>query len=615
MKKTPIMYETTTSFEYHPVQTEMNPSITHSSKSNAHNLSVLQSESENIPSSNTSSQHILNLPNNNTSSPSIDIDLSNLQSVRISHSNDNSKDNGITLMKQMHIINRESEFTFENNNHNTCNSGADLKTPPKKTFTQYQPQQNSITIYENVFDNGDDISTGNKCLMVSELDIQIKQSQEEHVKKGINLEKEIFEKVNNNKLSNVSGNINSKNECKSSRIKMNNACTQTSGKENNCKVKGVYSSMKKVNSKQSFLELLHKMSGVNNNNTINNKNNICKYKKSSSQKKTNCTSSNRSSSLSNHNNNILNSGCSGAKNISVFMHNSSLHTGSNLSIDQQNIKKAKNLKIPLSGVKLPSHQKLTFTNYCTTEHSHNKSATSSKKATKKRPRSQCKQTPHIAIIPSPNSSNKNSFIHSNGALSLTKVKHNYSHNNSLTGHGSANKNNNNSSNKNKSNYNFNQNVLQTMQSGNDGGSKKKKYLRINTTETRGKHVNSFFGNNNKPGNKMTLPLSSRNSNEVCNGIRGISYQKHNNSKVSEGNSRVSKGNSITSKGKKNKVKGHNSYVQLNKHNYNSGCGIKNIAVYKHKQLLFSNIPTNNKYVQNTIHLFFISNPCFKCFKL
>lgn len=605
MKKTPIMYETTTSFEYHPVQTEMNPSITHSSKSNVHNLSVLQSESENIPSSNTSSQHVINIPNNNTNSPSIDIDLSNLQSLRISYSNDNSKDNGITLMKQMHIINRESEITFENNNQTKYNSGADLKTPPKKTINQYQPQQNSITIYENVFDNGDDISTGNKCLMVSELDIQIKQSQEENVKKGINLEKEIFEKVNNNnKPNNVNGNNNNnhKNECKSSRIKMNNACTQTSGKENNTKVKGVYSSMKKVNSKQSFLELLQKMSNANsNNNTINNKNNISKYKKSSSQKKTNYTSSNRSSSLSNNNNNILNSGCSGVKNISVFMHNSSLHTGSNLSIDQQNIKKAKNLKIPLSGVKLPSHQKLTFTNYCTTEHSHNKSATSSNKVTKKRPRSQCKQSPHIAIIPSPNSSNKNSFINNNGALSLTKVKHNYSHNNSLTGHGSNSNNNNNHScsNKNKSNYNFNQNVLQTMQSGNDGGSKKKKYLRINTTETRGKHVNSFFGNN-KSGNRMTLPLSSRNSNEVSNGIRGISYQKNNNSKVSEGNSRVIKGSSNTSKGKKNKVKGHNSYVQLNKHNYNSGCGIKNIAVYKHKQLLFSNIPTNNKYncIQN-----------------
>jgi hypothetical protein len=215
---------------------------------------VLQSESENIPSSNTSSQHVINIPNNNTNSPSIDIDLSNLQSLRISHSNDNSKDNGITLMKQMHIINRESEITFENNNQTKYNSGADLKTPPKKTINQYQPQQNSITIYENVFDNGDDISTGNKCLMVSELDIQIKQSQEENVKKGINLEKEIFEKVNNNnKPNNVNGNNNNhKNECKSSRIKMNNACTQTSGKENNTKVKGVYSSMKKVNSKQSF---------------------------------------------------------------------------------------------------------------------------------------------------------------------------------------------------------------------------------------------------------------------------------------------------------------------------------------------------------------------------
>ena len=128
------------SFEYKPMQTEMNNDVTHSTINNK--LSELSSEIENVLDE---SDSLLNSS----------INLNALQSLRISHSN--LKDDATTLLDRMKGI---------------TNSNEEIEQKPVQR----------IQIRKDIFDSKK--GSNNKKINISQLDIKIgnKVSKEKNVK-------------------------------------------------------------------------------------------------------------------------------------------------------------------------------------------------------------------------------------------------------------------------------------------------------------------------------------------------------------------------------------------------------------------------------------------------
>ena len=451
------------SFEYQPVQTEMYSEVSHSTiNNNNHNqLSDIPSEMENVLDDSESVQ-------NSNLNINPEINLNTLQSLRISHSIASPKDDGTTLLERMQLI-RETARKNEDSQL--------LKTPPKKENINYDGYHNNnkVQIMKDVFDCS---STENKNVIVSELDIQISTNNKKEKgnynpkqkKVGINLN-EVFDRkaeILNKKIINTETNstfkpISHRNIPPSSaRIKMLNhehktntsrpkkvdkstyvtSSTQTSsniGIIRTVKKKAICSSVKKTSSKQSFYELMVKMTSKS------------KDKRASSYKKSTNTnySSNRSSSLTNKTNN------------SVRYHNTAS------TIDTNTGSKKRSFLIPSSGVKGKNPAPfITNFNYCATEHCP------TSKTIQKRPISQKKSNIKITIttmntsgvgkkiIKSSTSKNKKT----NQTITVTNPNE-------------------------KKKYNFNMKILQTIHSN---------YHKYHTTtENKSKTTNSFFNSKTK----------------------------------------------------------------------------------------------------------------------
>ena len=312
------------SFEYKPMQTEMNNDVTHSTINNK--LSELSSEIENVLDESGS------FLNSNMNS----INLNSLQSLRISHSN--LKDDATTLLDRMKgITNSNEEEEIED--------------------IQQKPVQ-KIQFRKDIFDSKK--GSSNKKINISQLDIKIgnnvnkeKKNQTHKVlnKRLVNLKPNL---LNNHR--NI--NLPSKSKLKQNNIisnerslykNTNNSIQKTAIKEE--KKRPIYSSVKKISSKQSFFDIMQKLTVKGNR--------ASSYKKSTN---TNYTS-NRSSSVT----------------------NKTINNPTSSTIDS-NFKKRKSL-IPSTGVKgkNPNPYISKFA-YCATEQSQNK------KTVQKRPTSQKKPT-------------------------------------------------------------------------------------------------------------------------------------------------------------------------------------------------------------------------------
>ena len=424
-------FDKDSSFEYQPVQTEMYSEVSHSTinNNNRNQLSDIPSEMENVLDESESIQ-------NSNCNANKEINLNTLQSLRISHSIASPKDDATTLLERMQLI-KDTAMKNEDNEG--------LKTPPKKENINYDGYHNNnkVQIMKDVFDCS---STENKNVIVSELDIQISTNNKNEKiannnntktkKVGINLN-EVFDKkaeMLNKQILNTENNstfkpISHRIPPSSARIKMLrhehktntsrpkkvdksayvNSSTQTSsniGIIKTVKKKAVCSSVKKTNSKQSFYELMIKMSSKS------------KDKRASSYKKTNY-SSNRSSSLTNKTNN------------SVRYHNN--NTASTL--DTNTGSKKKSFLIPSSGLKGKNPAPyITNFNYCATEHCP------SSKTIQKRQLSQKKSNIKITIT------TVNTVAKKNVKLSNSKNKNTITNPNE------------------KKKYNFNLKILQTIHS-------------------------------------------------------------------------------------------------------------------------------------------------------
>lgn len=424
-------FDKDSSFEYQPVQTEMYSEVSHSTinNNNRNQLSDIPSEMENVLDESESIQ-------NSNCNANKEINLNTLQSLRISHSIASPKDDATTLLERMQLI-KDTAMKNEDNEG--------LKTPPKKENINYDGYHNNnkVQIMKDVFDCS---STENKNVIVSELDIQISTNNKNEKiannnntktkKVGINLN-EVFDKkaeMLNKQILNTENNstfkpISHRIPPSSARIKMLrhehktntsrpkkvdksayvNSSTQTSsniGIIKTVKKKAICSSVKKTNSKQSFYELMIKMSSKS------------KDKRASSYKKTNY-SSNRSSSLTNKTNN------------SVRYHNN--NTASTL--DTNTGSKKKSFLIPSSGLKGKNPAPyITNFNYCATEHCP------SSKTIQKRQLSQKKSNIKITIT------TVNTVAKKNVKLSNSKNKNTITNPNE------------------KKKYNFNLKILQTIHS-------------------------------------------------------------------------------------------------------------------------------------------------------
>ena len=309
------------SFEYKPMQTEMNNDVTHSTINNK--LSELSSENENVLDESDS------LLNSNMNS----INLNTLQSLRISHSN--LKDDATTLLDRMKGI---------------TNSNEEIEQKPVQR----------IQIRKDIFDSKK--GSNNKKINISQLDIKIgnKVSKEKKCQthKLLNISKRLTNVKPN--LINNHRNITlpTKTKLKQNNIvsnerslykNTNNSIQKTAMKEE--KKRPIYSSVKKISSKQSFFDIMQKLTVKGNK--------ASSYKKSAN---TNYTS-NRSSSVT----------------------NKTINNPTSSTIDS-NLKKRKSL-IPSTGVKgkNPNPYISKFA-YCATEQCP------SNKTVQKRPTSQNKPT-------------------------------------------------------------------------------------------------------------------------------------------------------------------------------------------------------------------------------
>ena len=242
------------SFEYKPMQTEMNNDVTHSTINNK--LSELSSEIENVLDE---SDSLLNSS----------INLNALQSLRISHSN--LKDDATTLLDRMKGI---------------TNSNEEIEQKPVQR----------IQIRKDIFDSKK--GSNNKKINISQLDIKIgnKVSKEKKCQthKLLNISKRLTNVKPN--LINNHRNITlpTKTKLKQNNIvsnerslykNTNNSIQKTAMKEE--KKRPIYSSVKKISSKQSFFDIMQKLTVKGNR--------ASSYKKSTN---TNYTS-NRSSSVTN----------------------------------------------------------------------------------------------------------------------------------------------------------------------------------------------------------------------------------------------------------------------------------------------------------------------------
>ena len=220
------------SFEYKPMQTEMNNDVTHSTINNK--LSELSSEIENVLDESGS------FLNSNMNS----INLNSLQSLRISHSN--LKDDATTLLDRMKgITNSNEEEEIED--------------------IQQKPVQ-KIQFRKDIFDSKK--GSSNKKINISQLDIKIgnkvnkeKKNQTHKVlnKRLVNLKPNL---LNNHR--NI--NLPSKSKLKQNNIicnerslykNTNNSIQKTAIKEE--KKRPIYSSVKKISSKQSFFDIMQKL--------------------------------------------------------------------------------------------------------------------------------------------------------------------------------------------------------------------------------------------------------------------------------------------------------------------------------------------------------------------
>lgn len=309
------------SFEYKPMQTEMNNDVTHSTINNK--LSELSSEIENVLDESDS------LLNSNMNS----INLNTLQSLRISHSN--LKDDATTLLDRMKGI---------------TNSNEEIEQKPVQR----------IQIRKDIFDSKK--GSNNKKINISQLDIKIgnivSKEKKSQTHKLLNISKRLTNVKPN--LINNHRNITlpTKTKLKQNNIvsnerslykNTNNSIQKTAMKEE--KKRPIYSSVKKISSKQSFFDIMQKLTVKGNR--------ASSYKKSAN---TNYTS-NRSSSVT----------------------NKTINNPTSSTIDS-NFKKRKSL-IPSTGVKgkNPNPYIPKFA-YCATEQCP------SKKTIQKRPTSQNKPT-------------------------------------------------------------------------------------------------------------------------------------------------------------------------------------------------------------------------------
>lgn len=306
------------SFEYRPMQTEMNNDVTHSTINNK--LSELSSEIENVLEESDSF-----LKSNMNS-----INLNTLQSLRISHSN--LKDDATTLLDRMKGITNEEEENEE------------------------RPIQ-KIQIRKDIFDNKK--GSNSKKINISQLDIKIGNK--------VNKEK----KIQSHKILNISKRIVNTKPSLINNHRNITLPTKSKGKQNNIisnerslykntsiqktelrqeKKRPIYSSVKKISSKQSFFDIMQKLT--------------VKGNRASSYKKSNNTNytSNRSSSVT----------------------NKTINNPTSSTIDNNSKKRAS--LIPLSGVKgkNPIPYISNFA-YCATEQCTHK------KTVQKRPISQKQQ--------------------------------------------------------------------------------------------------------------------------------------------------------------------------------------------------------------------------------
>ena len=468
------------SFEYNPIQTEMYNDISHSTinNNNFRQLSDLTSESENILEESGSIQN-----SNNNISP--EINLNTLQSLRISHSISSPKDNELTLLERMQLIK-------ENTNNDEQNVIL-RTPPKKQNENFDGYNNNKVEIMQNVFDctstDNKNVMVSELDIQITTNKKEEKKQNENHniniynnhnnsqttknkektKKFGLNLN-EVFDKkipvfnkkvltteiTNNTNISNIiikpisqrnvtiPSNIipkykskpanNQKTTQKTNTHKTGyvNSSTQTSsnlGIIKNVKKKSIYSSVKKINSKQSFYELIQKMTE--------------KGKRSSSYKKSTHCSSNRSSSITNK---TLNT------NNSVRYHNCQT-----ASTYENTGSKKRSFLIPSSGLKGKNPSPfITNFKYCSTENQE-------KKYIQKRPFSQTKKNNIKISITNMNSS---SIGRKNVTTNSQKKQP--------------------TSTKEKKKYNFNIKILQTIQNNNYH-----QYHTI--TENKTKTTNSFFG--------------------------------------------------------------------------------------------------------------------------